>query len=323
MGNSAPGTAAAFKAALVNEGLNVIEYRDWSNNFRPPSVGAWGNLYGSMMHHTAGDFNGILDYLYDGDQSLPGPLCHAAIMKNGDVYLIGWGRANHAGGGDPTVATEVMNESYGANPTPPQFHQGEPGAADGNTRFVGFECVNLGDCVDPWPAVQVTAMKKAATAVARLYGWSAKSAIAHFEWSDQKIDPACLPGAGPGFSGFRASVQTLLNAPAPGPIDPNPPIIPATSVSCANIIESAKTDPKAPQGATTHPQEVLAVENALVQLGYLDPLYADGSFGTKTVTAYACFQQYLGYVAAGADGIPGCTSLKYLGLRTGLFTTTP
>ncbi|MGW2512542.1 hypothetical protein ACWC0A_24770 [Streptomyces scopuliridis] len=39
----------------------------------------------------------------DGHSTLPGPLCHGVIGKDGVVHLVGYGRANHAGGGDPLV----------------------------------------------------------------------------------------------------------------------------------------------------------------------------------------------------------------------------
>jgi peptidoglycan hydrolase-like protein with peptidoglycan-binding domain len=46
----------------------------------------------------------------------------------------------------------------------------------------------------------------------------------------------------------------------------------------------------------------------------------DGSFGTKTISAYAAWQRHLGYAGTAADGIPGRASLTKLGARTGLFT---
>jgi hypothetical protein len=58
-----------------------------------------------------------------------------------------------------------------------------------------------------------------------------------------------------------------------------------------------------------------------VKVGYLAKSYAgDGSYGTRTVDAYARWQRNLGYSGSAADGIPGRTSLAKLGDRTGLFT---
>lgn len=58
---------------------------------------------------------------------------------------------------------------------------------------------------------------------------------------------------------------------------------------------------------------VLAVERALVAKGLLDPKYADGYFGTTTISAYAAYQRSLGYVGLAANGLPGQASLQTLG----------
>jgi peptidoglycan hydrolase-like protein with peptidoglycan-binding domain len=47
--------------------------------------------------------------------------------------------------------------------------------------------------------------------------------------------------------------------------------------------------------------------------GLLNPRWADGSFGTKTIAAYAAWQRRLGFKGAAADGIPGRRSLEVLG----------
>ncbi|MFD9064176.1 peptidoglycan-binding protein [Kitasatospora purpeofusca] len=92
------------------------------------------------------------------------------------------------------------------------------------------------------------------------------------------------------------------------------------TVSLAHIISAARTDPDAAQGHQTYGTEVQAVEAALTDEGFLDPTWADGSFGTRTVAAYAAFQRHLGYTGAGADGIPGRASLERLSV--GRFTVT-
>ncbi|MET4927490.1 N-acetylmuramoyl-L-alanine amidase, partial [Streptomyces sp. PSRA5] len=67
---------------------------------------------------------------------------------------------------------------------------------DGNRHFYGFECENLGDGKDPWPAVQVEAMEAAAAAVCRVHKWNAPSVIGHLEWQPGKIDPRGVSMAG-------------------------------------------------------------------------------------------------------------------------------
>jgi hypothetical protein len=93
------------------------------------------------------------------------------------------------------------------------------------------------------------------------------------------------------------------------------------AVDLSRLIAAAETDPHAVQGHVTYKTGTNLVEAALVKLGYLAKTYAgDGSFGSKTVAAYAAWQRHLGYAGADANGIPGRTSLTKLGDRTGLFT---
>src|SRR3546814_14861718 len=104
------------------------------------------------------------------------------------------GRANHAGGGSPAVLDAVIAENYGTTPPATHYHEGSSGAADGNDRFYGFECENLGDGKDPWPAVQYQAMVKSAAAICRYYGWSEKSTIGHLEWrsEERRVGKECV-----------------------------------------------------------------------------------------------------------------------------------
>jgi hypothetical protein len=177
-----PMSGAQFAAALRAEGLTVKERAGWGSHNRN-SKGTWGPLSGVMVHHTAsGDGQGIVDVCWSGRTDLPGPLCHGIIHKTGAVTLVGWGRANHAGAGDPDALAAVVAESA-THPAP------NTATVDGNARFVGFECVNKGDGKDPWPTAQLDAIARAAAAVCRYYGWSAESVIGHLEWTNQKIDP--------------------------------------------------------------------------------------------------------------------------------------
>lgn len=304
---SQPMTAEQFIHALTAEGCTVVETNGWRTHNRNHK-GPWGPLHGVMIHHTAGVFDGIVEYCRTGSAELPGPLSQVVIDKQGVIYLIGWGRANHAGGGDPAVLEAVINEE---SPLPKSHeHQGSDGAVDGNAHFVGAECVNKGDGKDPWPAVQITAMQRFTAAVCRFYGWSARSGIRHLDWSDYKSDPA-----GVDWVKFQAAVQKLLDGKPSTPVpQPNP------TVSLSNLIEAATRDPAKPQGGTTHKADVLLFERALVKLGFLDAQWADGSFGTKTREATVSLQTYLGHSGTGADGIPGPHSTTYLGLKSHLFT---
>ena len=95
------------------------------------------------------------------------------------------------------------------------------------------------------------------------------------------------------------------------------------TVSLAHVVAAAHRDPGLPQGGTTYPADVRPVEAALKAEGLLPAAFAaDGSFGSKTVLAYAGWQRHLGYVGKDADGIPGRTSLTKLGARHGFTVTT-
>ena len=109
-----PLTADRIVSALKAEGVKVAEYRSWRTHNRN-SKGAWGPVHGVMIHHTvtsADDSSVAL--CYNGHSTLPGPLCHAVGRNDGVVALVGHGRANHAGSGDPRVLTAVIAEQ----PTP-------------------------------------------------------------------------------------------------------------------------------------------------------------------------------------------------------------
>ncbi|MFJ6617577.1 peptidoglycan-binding protein [Kitasatospora sp. NPDC091335] len=85
------------------------------------------------------------------------------------------------------------------------------------------------------------------------------------------------------------------------------------AVSLAHVVAAARTDPGADQGHRTYGDEVQAVEQALANEGLLERQWVDGSFGTRTVTAYAAWQRRCGYTGADADGTPGHTTLSRLG----------
>lgn len=182
-----PLTAAAFLNALRAEGLTVVEVASWRTHNRN-AKGAWGPVNGVIVHHTVTSGTAkTVQICKDGYEGLPGPLCHGVIGKDGVVYLVGMGRANHAGGGDPVVLGQVIAENYGTAPTKPT--KGNSDGVDGNSRFYGFECENLGNGKDPWPTKQVEAIVRASAAVCRAHEWGPKSVIGHLEWSDDKTDP--------------------------------------------------------------------------------------------------------------------------------------
>lgn len=207
-----PLSADEFLSVLRGAGLKVVEYRSWRTNNRN-HVGSFGPLHGVMIHHTVTpSLSGTLDLCYDGRSDLPGPLCHGVIAKDGTIYLVGNGRANHAGSGDGDVLDAVRRDT----PLPTDNETD----TDGNIYFYGFECINLGDGKDPWPEEQVDSIVRASAALCRAHGWPQGRVIGHLEWQPGKVDPR--PSEGPGdvrMGSLRGQVGTWLEDDREGATD--------------------------------------------------------------------------------------------------------
>jgi len=304
-----PLSPAAFLDCLRDEGVSVVEVGTWETHNRN-SKGPWGPVNGVMIHHTVtkGTANTV-KICRDGHSSLPGPLCHGVIAKDGRVHLVGYGRANHAGLGDPDVLAAVIAEK-----APPGDNEAN---TDGNRHFYGFECENLGDDKDPWPDAQIEAIVRVITALCRRHDWSARSAIRHLDWQPGKIDPR---GPGMDWDDILARVAKRLAGTTPStpkPTAPKPlpkPTKPVVDLS--KLVAAAKSNPAAKGTPVTY-AGVKTVEAALVNAGLLAKRYSDGHYGTTTIAAYAAWQKRLGYSGKDADGIPGKTSLTRLGDKYG------
>ncbi|MEV2191313.1 peptidoglycan-binding domain-containing protein [Streptomyces phaeochromogenes] len=119
-------------------------------------------------------------------------------------------------------------------------------------------------------------------------------------WDPGNIDKSALFEAAP------------VGSPGAGGPTPSKPV-----VDLSNVIAAARRDPGLPQGGKTHKADVLVVEKALVAEGLLPAQWADGSFGSRTVEAYASLQRRYGFSGSDANGIPGQTTLKRLGKERG------
>ncbi|MEU6348867.1 peptidoglycan-binding protein [Streptomyces sp. NPDC047072] len=283
-----PLSADALVAALRAEGVTVVEHPGWRTNNRNHK-GSWGPVNGVMIHHTVtSGTTATVALCFGGRSDLPGPLCHGVIAKDGTVHLVGNGRANHAGSGDGDVLRAVAAESI-ALPAPNQND------TDGNTRFYGFECVNLGDGKDTWPAVQLDAMARASAALCRAHGWSAASVIGHKEWTSAKIDPRGFTMAG-----FREQVTArLARKPAASQASPASPATPTHQP-----FPGAAWFRKNPRSAV-----VTAMGKRLTAVGC--SAYAEGpgpQWTDADRASYAKWQRKLGYTGASADGWPGAKS---------------
>ncbi|MFC8886157.1 N-acetylmuramoyl-L-alanine amidase [Streptomyces cinereoruber] len=301
---AAPLTADGFVSALRREGLVVVEYDWWRTNNRNHK-GPWGAVHGVMLHHTVTyGTRATVDMCRYGHSALPGPLCHGVIAKDGAVHLVGYGRANHAGLGDPDVLGAVIAER--------RLPHDDQATVDGNRAFYGFECENLGDGEDPWPSVQVEAMEKASAAVCRAHGWGAGSILAHREWQPGKPDPAG-PGM-PTMDVLRSRAARRL-----GQLPPAPPPVPVKPVvSLSRLVKAAEAD-RFRAGTPVSYAGTAIVEAALVDEGLLAKRFLDGHYGWTTLEAMSAWQERCGYrgrqLGQPADGIPGRTSLTRLSLK--------
>lgn len=180
---SEPFSANALMDAIKSGGAKCVGVRSWKTHNRTKATGkTFGGVNGIMVHHTVTKGKqATIDICYNGHASLPGPLCHGVISKDGSVNLVSAGYANHAGLGDDDVFRAVVAEK----PIPTDNEAN----TDGNKHFYGFECENLGDGKDPWPAVQLTGIINACAGICVKKGWSEKSVIGHLEWQPGKIDP--------------------------------------------------------------------------------------------------------------------------------------
>lgn len=176
-------------------------------------VGAWGPVHGLVIHHTADDALDQVDLrtITRGRPGLPGPLSHFGCDDQGTIWLVAWGRANHAGGGDPRVLRAVIEESYDDYPPKPREHTGSAGSTDGNDNFYGVETFYSG--TRPPTAAARRSLVLLSAAICDHHGWSAKSVIGHKEWSDQKSDPGQVD-----MRAFRNTVAQQLRH-GPPPID--------------------------------------------------------------------------------------------------------
>ncbi|WPM94273.1 endolysin [Arthrobacter phage Marchesin] len=126
----------------------------------------------------------------NGRSDLPGPLCNAVFGRNGTVYLVAAGVANHAGVGELPGIPRNM----------------------GNHYLFGIEMESSG--VAPWDwtedQIRVAPYFGAALELELLGHLPPESRIqaGHLEYSSEgKIDPAGWPG---GMDGLRSSINALL-----------------------------------------------------------------------------------------------------------------
>lgn len=169
-------------------GLTVVEVDGWRTRGRPASTGGFDPV-GCLVHHTAtsraSSDEAVVRLLVGGRSDLPGPLCHLGLARDGTVYVIAAGRANHAG--------EARSS-------------GSVAAGDGNSLYIGIEAFNDGRG-EPWPAVQYDAyVLLAAVLSVKVTGNSVNTVRGHKETSvTGKVDPLF------DMDGFRRRVAATMD----------------------------------------------------------------------------------------------------------------
>ena len=167
--------------------LRVIEVHGWrtrgSSNFR---FAADGDI---IVHHTATSAKAAGDYpslriVRDGRPGLSGPLSQLGLGRDGTVYVIAAGRANHAGKTDRRLSS--------------------------NPYSLGIEAEHPG--TGPWNPVQYQAYVRLIAALCRHYGKTTEQVRGHKEIAvprGRKVDPTFDMGS------FRTAVAREISGGGP------------------------------------------------------------------------------------------------------------
>lgn len=298
-----PMTPTQIKAQLAKFGIPFAEYKNWASHNRNHK-GAWGPVHGFMIHHTGSDSKDQRELLYAGLSDLPGPLSQFGLAQDGTVHLIGWGRANHAGAGDPDVLAAVKAES--ALPTDNES------SIDGNSHFYGVEIWYSGS--HKMTDAQYASLRKLSAAICDFHGWTEGSVIGHGEWgSPGKWDPGYAPGKMMDMDAVRADIKATISEgkPSKPTVPPKPKPEPEKPAPRPNV-------PPFPGTyyfrAGAKNQFVTQLGRQLIKKGY-GHFYKVGAGPQWTGAdraAVRAFQVAQGWSGTGADGYPGPQTWKRL-----------
>jgi hypothetical protein len=154
-------------------------------------------INGVLWHHTATGRGAYttsaaptLGLCINGRSDLAGPLCNMVFDRNGEIWLVATGVANHAGAGSAPGIPKDM----------------------GNHYLIGIEMESSGVKPWDWTAKQLKMAPVVGAALERHYlqklAPELRLQLGHMEYSSQgKIDPAGWPG---GMDGLRASINAIL-----------------------------------------------------------------------------------------------------------------
>lgn len=194
--------------------VNYKKYENWETHNRNHK-GPFGPVNGVMWHHTGSDSKDQRDLLRNGRTGLPGPLSQYGIAQDGTVWLIGHGRANHAGSGDDDVLGAVIDEVV-----PPVDNETN---TDGNQHFYGIEFWYSGS--HPMTDAQYFSGIRLSCALMDYHNWTGASVIGHGEWQPGKWDPGYAPSKMMNMSNVRHDVNEALKR------GPNPVPTPSANTS--------------------------------------------------------------------------------------------
>ena len=203
-------------AVARRTGFPVVEQPGW----RTRGHGPMSAVRSVIAHHDAANHrpNQFNTVIQNGHSTLPGPLAHFALRRDGTIHVVAAGLCYHAGS---NINPSLYNNSYS----------------------IGIEAGNNG-VGEPWPEVQLRAYRALCAELCKEFGLPVSRVMGHKEIAPaRKIDPA-----GISMPTFRAQVSQLMKS--GGPSKPPAASKPKTS---AALIEEASMFEKLPAGGKIVP----------------------------------------------------------------------
>ena len=278
-------------------GYPVVEVKGWKKR----GYGQMVKAESVMCHHTAGPRSGnfpSLNVVTHGHSTLPGPLCNYGLGRDGTIYVVAAGRANHAG----RVAKTMWS----------------------NTHSIGIEAENTGTG-ETWSDAQLDAYVRLCAELCKEFKWpvTRDRVVGHKEAAvprGRKIDPNfSTPSLN--MNQFRAYVKAgsyKRGKPSTGTastIKPKPkPSKPAKPSLGGEVGGEWPNNPLAVDGkfwliTKRGYQRLLAPKNVGDYRGTID-----GEIGPRTVKAEQRWLKKLGFYGRGyiIDGKRGPATIKAL-----------
>lgn len=237
-------------------GYPVVEVPGW----RSRGSSAFNRPRSVIVHHTAsGSKSGnapSLNVCTHGRPGLSGPLCQLLLARNGTIYVVASGRANHAG---------VVNATKYSN-----------------SNSIGIEAENNG-VGESWPSKQMDAYAKLCRELCDAYGISINDVRGHKEVCSpkgRKIDPTFAMGS------FRTMVRNRKGSGSSGGGGSSAPQYTTVSGSTPLVRLYHKGEPveriQRAVGATADGYFGPNTKNAVQAYQRKNGLTADGIVGPKT-----------------------------------------